>query len=164
MAIYPILLGLRFLLTVIFALSSILALGISNNGLAFLSIYLFKSTYTILHICKLLPLMLRNFSIAPKSSYFKCGPCESGGNVLACSSFLVSKNVRRRGPLKLETEWHLLFWHFLFRAKLSIIRRYSRYTHCAWNSYTAVDIIPASVPVCVYMYTWFVHPATSTLP
>ena len=50
-----------------FASFSILTLGLAMIGLAFLSSYLYKSTYTTVHRCSVLPLMLRNHSILPKS-------------------------------------------------------------------------------------------------
>ena len=75
------------------ALSPILPLGLAMMGFALLSSNLYKSTYTIVHRCNLLPLMLRNYIISPKSSCFKCGLWENGGNAPAPSFLLVSKNV-----------------------------------------------------------------------
>ena len=130
-------------------------LGLAILGFTFLSSFMDKRTYIIVHRCTLLTLMLRNCIISPKSSCFKCGLWENGGNSLAPSSLLVSKNVRKKDPLKIENKRHLLFWHFLARSQLSVLRRFRRYswcTHCAWNSFTAVHKNPASVPVCVHIY------------
>jgi hypothetical protein len=77
------------------ALSPILALGLAMMGFAFLSSFLDKSTYTIVHRCNFLPLMLRNCIILPKSSCFKCGLWGKGGNAPTPSSLLVPKSVRK---------------------------------------------------------------------
>jgi hypothetical protein len=56
-------------------------------------------------------------------------------------------------PLKLKIRGTFFSNNFLVRSQLSTLRRFRRYslcTHCAWNSYTAVHINPASVPVHMY--------------
>ena len=77
-----------------FALSPIMALGLAMMGSAFISIFLDKSTYTTVLRCNLLPLMLKNCIISPKSTCSKSRLWENCRNALACSSLLVSKNVR----------------------------------------------------------------------
>jgi hypothetical protein len=52
-------------------------------GFAFLSRYLYTSTYTIVHIYNLLSLMLRNCGILTKSFLLKFGPRENDRNALA---------------------------------------------------------------------------------
>ena len=65
-----------------FRLSSPFFGFISNSGFkvgndGFGSSYFDKSTITIVHRCNLLPLMLRNCIISPKSFCFKCGLWEN---------------------------------------------------------------------------------------
>jgi hypothetical protein len=71
------------------ASSPILAFGLAMMGLPFFLASWTKNTYTIVHRCNLLPLMLRNCIISPKSSCFKCWLWENGGNAPASSSLLV---------------------------------------------------------------------------
>jgi hypothetical protein len=80
--------------------SPILALGLAMMGFTFLSSFLDKRTYTIVHRCNLLPLKLRNWIILPKSSCFKCGLWENGGNALTPLFLLVSKMSENKIPLK----------------------------------------------------------------
>ena len=90
------------------AFSPILPLGLAMMGFALLSSNLYKSTYTIVHRWNFLPQIIRNCSNLNKSSCFEWGPCESAGNVLVRSPYLVLKNVRKRGPLKIKNYGHLL--------------------------------------------------------
>jgi hypothetical protein len=75
----------------------------------------------------------------PMSSCFELGLLANDGNSLAHSVLLVSKNVRKQSPLKIEKYGHFLFWYFLIRAKLSDLQRFRRYwccTHYAWTNCT----------------------------
>ena len=84
------------------ASSLILALGLAMMGFAFLSSFLDTSTYTIVHRCNLLPLMLKNYIISPKSSCFTCGLWENGGMPQLPHFCLYQKMSEFKIPLKLK--------------------------------------------------------------
>jgi hypothetical protein len=67
--------------------------------------------------------------------------CRNDGNFVARSILLVSKIVRKQGPLKIKNKGHLLFWYLLIRAILNELRRFrwDLCTHFALPKYLAVQ-------------------------
>ena len=118
-------------------MNTIFALGLAMMILALLSSYLYKKPTLLYNSyrCNLLPLTLRNCSILLTSCCFEWGPLENNGSAIALSFFIVSKNVRKQGPLKMKIWGHLLFWHFVIRARLSQLKHF-RWdlwcTHYTW--------------------------------
>ena len=105
-------------------------------GLSLLN-YLYKNNYTTVR-CNFFSLMLRNCSILLVSSCFEWVPWQNYGMALTCSFFTVSKTSDI----------------FLFRAKLSKLKKFSVKTHGAHNTLGTLIWLFIPAYVHLYMYTW----------
>jgi hypothetical protein len=82
------------------ASSRILALGLAMMGLAFLSSYMYKSTYTIVHGYNLHPPKLRNVAYCqiPLALNEGCGKKDGNASLIFASIKKNQKTNKKRAP------------------------------------------------------------------